>query len=153
MMRMKAVLAGGIVTAALALAGCSSSGGDSGTPSSYHLTTATASAPATPTPATNLTGTFAGLNGKKVVGDVTISGDTVTLANFSSDEGPDLHLYLANGTSEADVTSGIEIDKVAWNKGAQSFTITGGVDASQYTDIVVHCDKAKAVFGAAKLGQ
>ncbi len=26
-----------------------------------------------------------------------------------------------------------------------------GVDASMYKDVVIHCDKAKAVFGAAAL--
>jgi hypothetical protein len=100
-----------------------------------------------------LTGTFAGLNGKKASGNVTITGDTIKLTGFSSDQGPDLHLYLANGTSESETTAGVEIAAVAWNKSTQTFTIPSGVDASKYKDLVEHCDKALAVFGAAPLSK
>lgn len=98
------------------------------------------------------TGTFAGLNDKNVGGTVTVEGNTVTLAGFSSDEGPDLHLYLANGSDEAAVTAGVELGTVAFDEAAQTFTVESGVDVADYTDVVVHCDKAKAVFGAAELG-
>lgn len=93
-------------------------------------------------------GSFAGLNGKSVAGTVTIAGDTLTLSGFSSDEGPDLHLYLANGTDEAAVAAGIELGTVAWNQAGQTFHLTG---SAGYTDVVVHCDKAGATFGAATL--
>lgn len=93
-------------------------------------------------------GSFAGLNGKSVAGTVTIAGDTLTLSGFSSDEGPDLHLYLANGSDEAAVAAGIELGTVAWNQAGQTFHLTG---SAGYTDVVVHCDKAGATFGAATL--
>ena len=96
---------------------------------------------------------IASLNGKTVSGMVHVEGGMVTLTNFSSDEGPDLHLYLANGTTEAAVTAGKEIGKVDYSKATQTFTLPGGVDASQYTNLVEHCDKAKAVFGAAGLAK
>ncbi|MFC3241399.1 DM13 domain-containing protein [Gordonia humi] len=95
-------------------------------------------------------GEFAGMNGKSVSGDVSIMGDTVTLSGFSSDEGPDLHLYLTDGTDEAAVGAGTEIGTVAFDKASQTFTLHG-VDTSKYQNVVVHCDKAKAVFGAASL--
>ncbi|MGJ6980693.1 DM13 domain-containing protein [Aestuariimicrobium soli] len=98
-----------------------------------------------------VSGSFEGLNGKKVAGMVTIEGSMVKLTGFSSDEGPDLHLYLTKGTDEAAVEQGMRIDKVAFDKAEQSFTLSG-VDVSGYTNVVVHCDKAKAVFGAATLG-
>jgi hypothetical protein len=100
-----------------------------------------------------LTGAFAGLNGKEASGNVTITGGTIKLSGFSSDQGPDLHLYLANGTSESETTAGVEIAAVAWNKSTQTFTIPSGVDASKYKDLVEHCDKALAVFGAAPLSK
>ncbi|MGF0117925.1 DM13 domain-containing protein [Promicromonospora sp. Marseille-Q5078] len=95
-------------------------------------------------------GSFAGLNDKSVEGTVTVEGDTVTLSGFSSDEGPDLHLYLANGSDEAAVAAGTELGTVAYDEAEQTFTLDG-VDAAEFTDVVVHCDKAKAVFGAATL--
>jgi hypothetical protein len=96
------------------------------------------------------TGTFAGLNGKKVAGTATVADGKVTLSGFSSDEGPDLHLYLTNGTDEAAVTAGKTLGKVSYDTAAQTFEL-GGIDASTFDTVVVHCDKAKAVFGAAVL--
>ena len=95
-------------------------------------------------------GTFAGLNDKTVEGTVTVEDGTVTLSGFSSDEGPDLHLYLAKGTDEAAVEAGTELGDVAYDEASQTFSLEG-VDVEGYTDVVVHCDKAKAVFGAATL--
>ncbi|WP_267626780.1 DM13 domain-containing protein [Gordonia sputi] len=96
-------------------------------------------------------GAFAGLNDKKVSGTATLTAGKVELSGFSSDEGPDLHLYLAKGTSESDVSNGVALGKVAYDKASQSFEVPTGVDAAAYSDVVVHCDKAKAVFGAAEL--
>ena len=98
----------------------------------------------------SLSGTFEGLNDKTVTGTVTIEGDQLTLTGFSSDEGPDLHIYLTNGTDAAAVEGGMRIDAVAWDQESQTFTLDG-VDAAQYTDVVINCDKAKAVFGAAAI--
>jgi hypothetical protein len=95
-------------------------------------------------------GTFAGLNGKKVAGTVKVADGKVVLAGFSSDEGPDLHLYLTKGTDEAAVQAGASLGKVAYDKAAQTFDLQG-VNAEGYDNVVVHCDKAKAVFGAAEL--
>ena len=96
------------------------------------------------------TGMFAGLNGKKVTGSAQVSGSGVTLSGFTSDEGPDLHVYLTNGTDEAAVSAGKQLGAVKYDEKSQMFTLNG-VDASMYSNVVIHCDKAKAVFGAAKL--
>ncbi len=96
------------------------------------------------------TGTFAGLNGKKVSGTVTVSDMSVTLSGYSSDQGPDLHIYLTKGTDEASVSQGAELAPVSYNTASQTFNLNG-VNASGYTYVVIHCDKAKAVFGAAPL--
>ena len=96
------------------------------------------------------TGTFIGLNDKHVAGAVKIAGGQVALSDFSTDPGPDLHIYLTNGTDENSVTAGKALGKIALDMPAQTFS-TAGVDASHYTTVVIHCDKAKAVFGAAAL--
>lgn len=95
-------------------------------------------------------GSFAGANGKSVAGKVSIEDGKLMLSGFSSDEGPDLHLYLAKGDDEAAVGSGMELGDVAYDAAEQTFSVEG-VDLSQYDHVVVHCDKAKAVFGSAAL--
>ncbi|MFE7505933.1 DM13 domain-containing protein [Promicromonospora sp. NPDC057488] len=96
------------------------------------------------------TGTFEGLNDKAVAGTVEVSATEVVLSGYSSDEGPDLHVYLTNGTDEAAVAAGTEIDVVAFDEASQTFALDG-VDVAGYDTVVIHCDKAKAVFGAAAL--
>lgn len=144
-MRIKAAIGAALATVVISgsVAACGSDS-DSATDTAASTTMMSASADMA------MTGTFSGLNDKMVAGDVSISGDMVTLTGFSSDEGPDLHLYLTNGTDEAAVGEGMEIGKVAYDKASQTFMLSDG-DASGYTDLVVHCDKAKAVFGAASL--
>lgn len=100
--------------------------------------------------ASTRTGTFGGLNDKHVAGTATVTNGQIVLNGFSSDAGPDLHIYLTNGTDESAVAAGKEIGSVAFDKASQTFS-TNGVNASSYTTVVIHCDKAKAVFGAATL--
>lgn len=149
----KAIIASSALGLALATGACSSqSAGDStGATSSAAASQQSSTAPAgsaSGSSSDSKTGTFHGLNGKSVNGTVTVADGTVTLSGFSSDEGPDLHLYLANGTDEKAVAAGTELGSVDFKKASQSFKVNG--DAS-FTNVLVHCDKAKAVFGAASL--
>ncbi|WP_019203082.1 DM13 domain-containing protein [Tsukamurella sp. 1534] len=147
----------------LALTACGSQDGGTAAPSSMAGGTSMSSAS---TPAMGMTpsmapsaamtaaeGMFEGRNGKKVAGSAKIDGSMVQLSGFSSDEGPDLHLYLANGTTEADVKGGVRLGAVAFDRASQSFTVPAGIEPSSYRYLVVHCDKALAVFGAAQVSQ
>ncbi|MGO4535228.1 DM13 domain-containing protein [Leifsonia sp. 2MCAF36] len=142
----KALIAGGLMLALSATLTACSTASDATAPSSATSSTSSASSVA----ADSRTGTFAGLNDKHVAGTVSFAGGKLNLAGFSSDEGPDLHVYLTNGTDEAAVAAGKQIDSIVFNSSTQSFDL-GGVQTSGYTDVVIHCDKAKAVFGAAAL--
>lgn len=102
-----------------------------------------------PAPATR-SGMFEGLNGKHVAGKVTVTGAAVEFADFSSDEAPDLHVYLTRGRTEADVASGIRVAAIKFDQATQTFPLMGA-DTRGYTTVVIHCDKAKAIFGAATL--
>ncbi|MCT1364992.1 MULTISPECIES: DM13 domain-containing protein [unclassified Microbacterium] len=134
---------------ALALAACSpQDSGASSAPSSSSSQSTTKSSASTDTAAR--TGEFAGLNGKKLAGTVSVSDAEVMLSEFSSDEGPDLHVYLADGTDEAAIAAGMLVDAVSYDTATQTFTLDG-VDAEDYSHVVIYCDKAKAVFGAAEL--
>lgn len=95
-------------------------------------------------------GMFGGLNGKKVAGEVTIADGKLELSGFSSDFGPDLHVYLTNGNDSAAVAAGVSVGKVVPDDASQVFEL-GDVDPAEYDTVVIHCDKAKAVFGAATL--
>ena len=122
---------------------------------SAQSTTAPATSPsaaivATPGPVSARTGTFAGLNDKTVSGTAKIADGQLLLSSFSSDAGPDLHIYLTTGTDESAVAAGKELGSISNDKAAQTFS-AGDVDVSKYTDVVINCDKAKAVFGAAAL--
>ncbi|SLB14442.1 DM13 domain-containing protein [Mycobacteroides abscessus] len=102
-----------------------------------------------PTPPTR-SGMFEGLNGKHVGGKVTVTGSTLEFSNFSSDEGPDLRAYLTTGTTEADVVAGMPVAAITFNQASQTYPLKGA-DTRTYTTAVIHCDKAKVVFGAASL--
>lgn len=134
---------------ALALAACSpQDSGASSAPSSSSSQSTTKSSASTDTAAR--TGEFAGLNGKKVAGTVSVSDGEVMLTEFSSDEGPDLHVYLADGTDEAAIAAGMLVDAVSYDTATQTFALDGA-KAGEYSHVVIYCDKAKAVFGAAEL--
>ncbi|WP_292786295.1 MULTISPECIES: DM13 domain-containing protein [unclassified Microbacterium] len=135
---------------ALTLAACSpQDAADTSAPSS-SASQSTAESDATTADTTAKSGEFAGLNGKKVAGMVSVSDTEVMLSEFSSDEGPDLHVYLTDGTDEAAIASGMLVDAVSYDTATQTFTLDG-VDAEDYSHVVIYCDKAKAVFGAAEL--
>ena len=145
-MQLKAMLIGTV--AAVAVTGTLAACGSSNNTSASSTPTVAAS---TSNSTASRMGTFQGLNGKNVAGTATLSGSTLTLSGYSSDQGPDLHIYLTNGTTESDVSEGVEISSVAYNQMSQTFTLPNGTNASMYKDVVIHCDKAKAVFGAAAL--
>ena len=136
-----------LLTIALALVACSSS--KEMQPGSAMSQSSSAPAMSQSTTSTR-TGTFEGLNDKHVAGTAAVSDAQIVLSGFSSDAGPDLHIFLTNGSDENAVAAGKEIGSIAFDKPSQTFS-TSGVDASKYTTVVIHCDKAKAVFGAATL--
>lgn len=99
---------------------------------------------------TEMSGSFVGQGEKSVSGTVTVSGDKIMLTDFSSSEGPDLHIYLANGDDLDAVSAGMEVDLVASDEASQTFTLDG-MHPADYSHVVIYCDKAKVVFGAAEL--
>ncbi|HWF30283.1 MAG TPA: DM13 domain-containing protein [Mycobacterium sp.] len=159
-MRSTALKGAALLTIALALAACSSSKEAQPGPAMSQSSAAPATSQSTPAPAMSQsagsgsasarTGTFEGLNGKHVAGTAAVNDAQIVLSGFSSDAGPDLHIYLTDGTDENAVAAGKELGTIASDKASQTFSITG-VDMSKDTTVVINCDKAKAVFGAAKL--
>lgn len=155
-MRIKPMVATGAAVLALTVAACSDK---SKTPPDAMSMTQSSSGMAAPMTSSPMgmpmipavrSGMFEGLNGKHVVGKVALTGSTLELTEFVSDEGPDLHVYLTKGMTEADVAMGVQINAVKFDQASQSFALKD-VKAADYTTVVVHCDKAKVIFGAASL--
>ena len=149
-MRLSALASSGLamVAAAVTLTACSGSTPSESTSPAPQATSAAAAA--SPGSSAAHTGTFKGDNGKHVAGTVNISDGKVVLAGFSSDAGPDLHIYLTNGATESGVSAGKQLGAIAYDQASQTFSLAG-VDPSRYNTVVIHCDKAKAVFGDASL--
>lgn len=143
------------VALGLTLAACGGQKDAAPTPASPSAAMSMSMAPSTAmsAPAAMSTAAFESMNGKKVMGTARIDGAKIELTGYSSDEGPDLHLYLTNGTSETDVKGGVRLGTIAFDKATQSFSLPSGTSASSYKYLVVHCDKAQAVFGAAALAR
>ncbi|WP_147915387.1 DM13 domain-containing protein [Ruania zhangjianzhongii] len=98
---------------------------------------------------TAMSGMFESQDGM-VTGSVEISETEIVLSDFSSGEAPDLRLYLTQGTDEAAVSEGVEIDAVAFDEESQTFDLDG-VDVTAYDTVLIYSDEEGAVFGAAAL--
>lgn len=96
------------------------------------------------------TGTFTGEGEKSLAGTATIADGKLMLTDFASSEGPDLHVYLTNGADADAIAAGMEIDLVAYDQASQTFALDG-MDAADYSHVVIYCDKAKVSFGSAEL--
>jgi hypothetical protein len=139
-MRSTALKGAGLLTIALALAACSSSKEAHPGPAMSQSTPAPAmSQSAGSGSASARTGTFGGLNGKHVAGTAAATDAQIVLSGFSSDAGPDLHIYLTNGTDENAVAAGKELGTVAFDKASQTFS-TNGADTSKYSTVVIRCE-------------
>ncbi|WP_286150188.1 DM13 domain-containing protein [Mycobacterium sp. ST-F2] len=151
-MVIKPIVATAAAVFALTLTACGANemkSAGSSSPASAAMTSAMTSAAMTPSATTRM-GEFTGLNGKHVAGAAKVTGGNLEFSNFTSDEGPDLHVYLTKGSTESDVAAGKQISAIKYDQATQSFPLTG-IDTAGYTTVVIHCDKAKAVFGAASL--
>ncbi|MBC1489422.1 DM13 domain-containing protein [Listeria sp. FSL L7-1485] len=95
----------------------------------------------------NLMGTLTGTGSHKVSGNVEIKDNKLMLTDFTTDEGPDLHVYLVKGNN---IEDGVEISKVDLKAKNQSFDVSDK-DLSKYDHVLIYCEKAHEEFGAAAL--
>ncbi|BFH12484.1 DM13 domain-containing protein [Paenibacillus melissococcoides] len=92
-------------------------------------------------------GVLTGTGNEKSEGDVEIKDGKVMLTNFKTTKGPDLHIYLTKGK---DVQTGKKLGKIDVDKSEQTFDLNGA-DLSEYNSVVIYCDKAHVIFGAADI--
>ncbi|MEO7562004.1 MAG: DM13 domain-containing protein, partial [Ferruginibacter sp.] len=70
------------------------------------------------------------------------------LADFRSDNGPDLKVYLSKGVSP---TAFISLGDLKSTNGNQVYDIPGTPDFTQYRYVLIHCEKYNHRYGSAEL--
>ena len=80
------------------------------------------------------------------------------LTNFTTSNGPDVHVVLAQSADESlkqDFVKGdlnsVELGLLKANQGDQNYILPDSADLSRYDAVVIYCVRFHAVFGVAKL--
>ncbi len=73
---------------------------------------------------------------------------TVVLDPFSSQNGPDLRVYLSK---DQNASSYISLGKLKSTEGKQSYEVPGNPDVKDYMYVMVWCEQFTVVFGRAQL--
>ena len=80
------------------------------------------------------------------------------LTDFTTSNGPDVHVLLAQSTDQnlakefvkGDLNS-VELGLLKANQGDQNYDLPDSVDLEKYDSVVIYCERFHAVFGVAKL--
>ncbi len=86
--------------------------------------------------------------GDKANGDAQIYNDNGTwklyLSDFSTTNGPDLHVYLANSVN---ASSFIDLGLLKSTSGNQTYNISGNPSISNYKYVLIWCKQFSVFFG------
>jgi hypothetical protein len=82
------------------------------------------------------------------------------LTDFTTSNGPDLHVLLARGEDQnlnqeivkAELDS-VELGLLKGNQGDQNYDLQMPVDLQKFNAVVIYCERFHAIFGVAKLEQ
>lgn len=99
-------------------------------------------------------GSFSGLNGYSVSGNVSLvnSNNEIMLVfedNFSASNGPGLFIYLSNNASN--ITGGYEVGPLEKNSGMDTYDLGSAVSLDQYNHVLIWCKPFGVGFGTAQL--
>jgi Electron transfer DM13 len=82
------------------------------------------------------------------------------LTDFSTSNGPDVHVLLAQSDDEnlkqeivKGQLDGVELGPLKGNQGDQNYDLPASVDLRKYNAAVIYCERFHAVFGVAGLEQ
>ena len=90
-------------------------------------------------------GSFRSHKSYKVSGTATVSPNgTIRLSGFSTTSGPDLYVYVGNGSPSRRVA------KLKRNSGTQTYKISAAL-AKSITTVHIHCKKYSSLFGTARV--
>jgi len=72
----------------------------------------------------------------------------LTLENFTSSNGPDLHVYISK---EVQPVNYIDLGRLQSVSGNQQYLLTGNINFSEYRYALIHCQQYNHLFGSAEL--
>lgn len=94
------------------------------------------------------TGKFKGTNNHKTTGTAEVVGNQVNLlGDFTFDGAPDPKVALGKNGYDSKTLMGL----LKSNNGASSYAIPAGIDASEYNEVWIWCEKFNVSLGVAKL--
>jgi hypothetical protein len=97
-------------------------------------------------------------SGRASVYQVTGGARELRLTDFSTSNGPDVHVVLAQSSDsslkqtfrKADLND-VELGPMKANQGNQNYDLPGSADLNRYDTVVIYCERFRVVFGMAKL--
>lgn len=105
-----------------------------------------------------LTGEVHKTSGRVTIYNVPDGGLLLRLTDFSTSNGPALHLLLARGdvpvsTQEFSLSSieNVDLGELKANQGDQMYPIPKGVDLKHLNRVMVYCERFHAIFGSGTL--
>ena len=107
------------------------------------------------------TGRFEGrahpTSGRATIYETTGGVRRLSLSDFTTSNGPDVHVVLARADDPAldqeIVKTGldyVELGPLKGNQGDQNYDIPASVDLKKYNAVVIYCERFHAVFGMAR---
>ncbi len=72
----------------------------------------------------------------------------LALENFTSSNGPDLHVYISK---EVQPVNYIDLGRLQSVSGNQQYQLTGSINFSEYRYALIHCQQYNHLFGSAEL--
>ncbi len=75
---------------------------------------------------------------------------SLALEDFSTNNGPDLHVYLSK---EMQPVNFIDLGRLKATAGNQLYDIAGMPDFGQYKFALIHCQQYNHLFGSAEIGK
>ena len=102
-----------------------------------------------------LSGTFRGVGdgfhnaeGKVSIVSLTDGSKILSLENFKSTNGPNVHVYLS---TDEHATNFIDLGKLKANSGNQNYNIPLGTDVTKHNIVLIWCKDFSVLFGSAIL--
>lgn len=94
--------------------------------------------------------------GSATIYELSDGSRVLRFANFSTSNGPDVHIYMVASDDAPDSTSVshssfIDLGTIKANIGDQNYTLSRDIDLSKYRTVSVWCKRFSVNFGAAPL--
>jgi len=75
------------------------------------------------------------------------------LSQFSTSNGPDVHILLSKTSDPKDITGSLDLGSIKGNQGDQNYTLPAGTDPTAFNAVTVWCKRFNVSFGGATLSK